>query len=69
MPIFEYQCKECQEIFESLQLSRNTEEDTECPSCGSETTERVVSTFATSGGTDDGFGAGSNCGPSGSGFR
>jgi putative FmdB family regulatory protein len=68
MPIFEYQCKECQEIFESLQLSRATEEDTECPSCGCEATERVVSTFATSGG-NGGFGADSSCGPSGSGFR
>ncbi len=68
MPIFEYQCEECQEIFESLQLSRSTEEDTECPRCGSEATERIVSTFATSGGTD-GLSAGSNCGPSGSGFR
>ena len=67
MPIFEYQCRECQEIFESLQLSRNREEDTECPRCGSERTERIVSTFATGG--SDGLNAGSNCGPSGSGFR
>lgn len=68
MPIFEYECRECQEIFESLQLSRSREEDTECPRCGSEQTERVVSTFATGGGSD-GFGAISSCGPSGSGFR
>ncbi len=68
MPIFEYQCRECQEIFESLQLSRSREEDTECPRCGSERTERIVSTFATGGG-GDGLGTASNCGPSGSGFR
>ena len=67
MPIFEYQCQKCQAIFESLQLSRSTEEDTECPQCGSDRTERIVSTFATGGG-GEAFG-GSSCGPSGSGFR
>jgi putative FmdB family regulatory protein len=66
MPIYEYQCQKCKEIFESLQLSRATEEDTECPQCGSDRTERIVSTFATSGGGDV-FG-GSSCGPSSSGF-
>ena len=68
MPIFEYQCRKCREIFESLQLSRATEEDTECPHCGSDRTERIVSSFATSSGGGDVFG-GSSCGPSGSGFR
>jgi putative FmdB family regulatory protein len=67
MPIYEYQCQKCQEIFESLQLSRATEEDTDCPQCGSDRTERIVSTFATCGGGD--VMGGSSCGPSGSGFR
>lgn len=67
MPIFEYQCQECREIFESLQLSRDREEDTECPHCGSDQTERIVSTFAT--GVGGGGSLGSSCAPSGSGFR
>jgi putative FmdB family regulatory protein len=66
MPIFEYQCLECQEVFETLQLSRDASEDTECPECGSDHTEKLVSAFATSGG--DALG-GAGCGPSGSGFR
>jgi len=66
MPIFEYRCHECQEVFETLQLSREAAEDTECPGCGSERTEKLVSAFATSGG--DCLGAAA-CGPSGSGFR
>jgi len=67
MPIFEYRCQKCHEVFESLQLSRTTEEDTECPQCGSKRTERLISSFATRGG-GDAF-SGSSCGPSGSGFR
>jgi putative FmdB family regulatory protein len=68
MPIFEYQCLECQEVFETLQLSRESSEDTQCPGCGSERAEKLVSAFATSGGGDSLSGAG--CGPTGgSGFR
>ncbi len=66
MPIFEYQCLECKEVFETLQLSRETSEDSQCPGCGSEKTEKLVSAFATSGGDSLG---GAGCGPSGSGFR
>ncbi len=50
MPIFEYQCLECQEVFETLQLSRESSEDTQCPGCGSERTGKLVSACATSGG-------------------
>ncbi len=66
MPIFEYQCLECREVFETLQLSRESSEDTQCPGCGSERTEKLVSAFATSGGDSP---SGAACGPSGSGFR
>ena len=66
MPIFEYQCFECQEVFETLQLSRESTEDTQCPGCGSEQTEKLVSAFATTG--SDSLGS-AGCGPSGSGFR
>jgi putative FmdB family regulatory protein len=65
MPIFEYQCGECQEVFETLQLGRATSEETECPGCGSTKTEKLVSAFATTGGDSPG---GSSCAPSG-GFR
>ncbi len=67
MPIFEYQCQDCQEVFESLQMSRSHDVDADCPHCGSNHTERQVSSFATSGG-GNGFNVGSSCGPSGSGF-
>jgi putative FmdB family regulatory protein len=67
MPIFEYQCQDCNEVFESLQLSRSRDVEAECPHCGSDHTERMVSSFATSGG-GNGFSVGSSCGPSGSGF-
>ena len=66
MPIFEYQCLDCAETFEKLHLSRSREESTECPSCGSDRTERLVSSFATGSGA---YGvSGSSCG-TGSRFR
>lgn len=68
MPIFEYECLECREVFETLQLSRSSSEDTECPGCGSDRTERMVSSFATSGRSDK-FSSDASCGIGSSGFR
>ncbi len=48
MPIFEYQCQECEENFEILQLSHEDEAAVGCPQCGSEQTERLISAFSTS---------------------
>ena len=43
MPIFEFRCLECGNIFEKLFVNSNDSADMECPECQSCTFERVVS--------------------------
>lgn len=43
MPIYEYQCKDCEHIFEKLQKFTDPA-PTECPKCGKEHVERTLST-------------------------
>ncbi|MHC4884318.1 MAG: FmdB family zinc ribbon protein [Planctomycetota bacterium] len=51
MPIFEYTCKKCGELFEELVRSDTV---VECPKCGSQKVEKELSVFsAASGGGDD----------------
>ena len=45
MPIYEYRCLECGEKFEKLvRLSTSTSE-IECPKCGEQKVEKLISTF------------------------
>ncbi len=66
MPIYEYACNECQEIFALLQWN-NDEKETACPRCGSQNLKKLLSKFscsssadagASSGGSYSGFGGG-----------
>ena len=57
MPMYEYRCKKCGERFEMLRRMSDADKDLVCPKCESEEVERMVSTFASTGG---------GCGPSGS---
>jgi len=43
MPIFEFRCLECGDIFEKLFLNSKEKADMKCPECGSGSFERVVS--------------------------
>jgi putative FmdB family regulatory protein len=45
MPIFEYKCHQCGEKFEVLVYS-HTESTVICANCGSESIERLFSSFA-----------------------
>ncbi len=51
MPIFEYQCEECQTIFERLTLGASTGTTPTCPQCTSSNTAKRLSTFSTTTGT------------------
>lgn len=43
MPIFEFKCLECGNVFEKLFINSNEEVDLNCPDCRSTNFERVVS--------------------------
>ena len=55
MPIFEFRCNKCNEVFEILQMGTGDQVEMKCPHCGSEDFERVLST--TSYAMGDGKGA------------
>ena len=46
MPIFEYNCTDCNQRFEELVLSSAAAADPHCPQCDGEAVEKVYSTFA-----------------------
>jgi putative FmdB family regulatory protein len=54
MPIFEFRCLKCGDIFEKLFMSSDEKMDMSCPNCESDSFERVVSrssyTMGASGG-------------------
>ncbi|MCD6561543.1 MAG: zinc ribbon domain-containing protein [Deltaproteobacteria bacterium] len=43
MPMYEFRCLQCGEIFEKLFINTNEKVDLVCPQCQSESLERVVS--------------------------
>ena len=47
MPIFEYQCQDCNDTFEIFVRSAADGEHIVCPSCTSETVTKKFSAFAT----------------------
>jgi putative FmdB family regulatory protein len=49
MPLFEYECKSCGQVFDKLLPSRLADSQVRCPRCQSEETERQLSTFAAGG--------------------
>lgn len=49
MPLYEYQCPDCQHSFEKLVRSSAAAEGVTCPTCGSARPRRKLSTFAVKG--------------------
>ena len=47
MPIYEFRCPGCGELFEKLVFSSSGDTTPTCPKCGQEDTTRVLSGFAT----------------------
>ncbi len=50
MPIYEYQCLECNEKFALLQSLYPAENDTQCPKCSSSDVKKVLSSFSCNSG-------------------
>ena len=51
MPIYEYICMRCNNIFSALQRMGASEKDTNCPGCGSNDVKKQVSSFCCSPGS------------------
>ena len=47
MPIYEYECSDCNKRFSLLILNPKTHGKPQCPKCGSRRLERLMSRFAT----------------------
>jgi putative FmdB family regulatory protein len=46
MPIYEYSCGKCKNIFSLLQSIGSSEKDTTCPKCGSNEVKKKFSLFS-----------------------
>ncbi len=51
MPIYEYICITCKNVFSTLQRMGASEKDTVCPGCGSNDVKKKVSSFCCSPGS------------------
>jgi putative FmdB family regulatory protein len=71
MPIYEYICKDCKTPFEKLVM--RTQEQINCPSCGSKKAQMQLSVFSAKSGSGSspsiGSSGGCGCTPSGCGCR
>lgn len=65
MPIYEYRCRRCGEIFEKIQKVGDEGDSLKCPYCGGRKPEKVLSSFSSSKGSE----SASSCGPTGGGTR
>lgn len=68
MPLYEYQCKSCNSIFEKMVRWSEADRSPICPTCQSADTHKKITTFAALGGTSGGSfptGSGGSCGSGG----
>jgi len=49
MPLYEYHCRGCENVFEMLRRIKDADSDVACPRCESKDVERQFSTFAAGG--------------------
>lgn len=57
MPIYEYECRNCREIFEVIQKYGDGNEEISCPKCNTDKPNRLLSVFCS--GTPKGATSGS----------
>ena len=60
MPLYEYECQQCGQVFEVFARRREPPTQPRCPACGKVGAERVLSSF--SGKLSDGGGCGTGSG-------
>ena len=54
MPMYEFKCAKCGDVFEELIRNSKDNDDAQCPGCGSHDIERVLSSFSVSTGSSGG---------------
>lgn len=67
MPVFDYECKNCNKVFEELVMSSSTpDSEIECPDCGAHQSVRRMSAPAIGGfSSGSSVGSSASCGSSG----
>jgi putative FmdB family regulatory protein len=65
MPIYEYRCRRCGEVFEKIQKVNEKVNTLQCPYCGEQKPEKILSSFFSSKGPEPS----SSCGPPGGSTR
>ena len=55
MPLFEFECNNCNNSFEDLVRFNNEIEDVICPYCGNSSTKKKISAFATKLSVNSGY--------------
>jgi len=63
MPIYEYKCQTCGDVFERLYFASDGDDSVDCPACGGKKTEKLLSAFC-SVTSDSGEDLGSSAGAS-----
>lgn len=61
MPIYEFKCSKCNEIFEVIVMSGNDDEEIKCTKCGSQSFERVLSSGSIGASNPSPSGSGVSC--------
>ncbi|MGA2518278.1 MAG: zinc ribbon domain-containing protein [Thermodesulfobacteriota bacterium] len=64
MPIYEYRCRKCGEVFERFMRVNERGDSLTCPYCGEHKPEKILSSFSSSKGSES-----SSCGPVGGSTR
>jgi putative FmdB family regulatory protein len=67
MPLYEFECKECDETFEQLVRNTSASQAVTCPTCGSPKVEKKISVCAArvSGGESFSGASAATCAPGG----
>ncbi|MGD2104388.1 MAG: zinc ribbon domain-containing protein [Anaerolineae bacterium] len=61
MPLYEYECSDCDARFDALRRMSDADEQIACPQCESQETYRVISLFSAVGDQGVIAGEGSSC--------
>jgi putative FmdB family regulatory protein len=62
MPIYEYQCEQCGEMFELFVRSSPSKEELVCAKCGSPKVHKAISLFGVGSGNAKGASSAASCG-------